>query len=173
MVLCQENELAYTFYIILEGQVEVSKALDPTHPRVLKNLGSGDFFGEMALIHNAPRAATVKTLTPTTVLEIHKEDFDRLVQRSASLSLALARETSRRLRENDEMAIEDLRLKAGEVASAYQKLAEQEFARREFLDRVSHELRPRLTTANNDLHQVLYTHFKEQRPEQYPRAPGA
>ena len=105
----------------------------------------------MALIHNAPRAATVKTLTPLVGLEIHKEAFDRVLKNSSSVSLAMVREISRRLRENDELAIDDLRMRASELAEAYQKLAEQEMARRDFLTNVSHQLRTPLTAAGGYL----------------------
>ena len=132
-IICHENALASTFYIILQGKVKVSKFINQKKERELKTLKAGDFFGEMALIHNAPRAATVTTVMPTTVLEIKKVSFDRLMRRSASLSMTMAREVSRRLQENEAMAIEDLRIKAGEMAMAYERLAEQEFSRREFL----------------------------------------
>jgi signal transduction histidine kinase len=52
------------------------------------------------------------------------------------------------------MAIDDLRLKAGELAAAYQQLAEQEFARREFLTTIAHELRTPLTAASGFLQMV-------------------
>ncbi len=68
--------------------------------------------------------------------------------------MAMVREVSRRLRENDEMTIEDLRLKAGELALAYQRLAQEEFARREFLTSVAHELRTPLTAASGFLEMV-------------------
>jgi signal transduction histidine kinase len=65
--------------------------------------------------------------------------------------MAMVKEVSRRLRENDEIAIEDLRLKAGELANAYQRLAQEDFIRREFLTTIAHELRTPLTTANGFL----------------------
>jgi signal transduction histidine kinase len=150
-VLCHENALEDTFYLILEGEVQVTKVINNSETRLLKNLTAGDFFGEMALIHNAPRAATVKTLTPLITLEIHKEAFDRVLKNSSSVSLALVREISRRLRENDEMAIDDLRMRASELAEAYQKLAEQDAARRDFLTNVSHQLRTPLMAAGGYL----------------------
>jgi signal transduction histidine kinase len=150
-VLCNEDVFETIFYIILEGEVKVTKIIDHQQVRLLKILKAGDFFGEMALIHNAPRAATVTTTAPTTVLEVRKANFDRFLQHSASLSLAMVREVSKRLRENDAMAIEDLRLKAGELATAYQRLAEQDYTRREFLTTIAHELRTPLTAANGFL----------------------
>jgi len=153
-ILCHENALEYTFYIILAGVVQVTKTINNVEDRLLKKLGPGDFFGEMALIHDAPRAATVKTLQPTTVLEIQKKAFDHVLQSSTSVSVALTREISRRLRENDELAIEDLRLRAAELARAYEQLSELDYARREFLTTIAHELRTPLTVANGFLQAI-------------------
>jgi len=153
-ILCLENAFEYTFYIILDGEVQVTKTINNVEDRLLKKLGPGDFFGEMALIHNAPRAATVKTLCSTTVLEIQKIAFDHVLQSSTSVSIALTREISRRLRENDELAIEDLRLRAAELARAYEQLSELEYARREFLTTIAHELRTPLTVANGFLQAI-------------------
>ncbi|MGC8855808.1 MAG: cyclic nucleotide-binding domain-containing protein [Anaerolineae bacterium] len=150
-VLCRENALEHTFYVILSGEVEVSKSINQSEARLLKTLDAGDFFGEMALIHNAPRAATVSAKTDVTVLEVSKEAFDRVLRNSPSISLTMVREISNRLRQNDEMAIEDLRMRAAELAQAYQKLAEEEWNRREFLSRVAHELRTPLMAASGYL----------------------
>ncbi len=150
-VLTHEGLTETKFYILLDGVVTVTKTINNVEQRKLKTLEAGDFFGEMAIIHNAPRAATVTAATPVTVLEIDKENFDRVLQRSSSISLAMVREISHRLRENDEMAIEDLRMRANELAQAYQKLAEQELARREFLTNVAHELRTPLMAASGFL----------------------
>ena len=153
-VLCHEDKVETTFYMILEGEVGVTKVINQSEARLLKTLGPGDFFGEMGIIHNAPRAATVTTKTDLVVLELDKEAFDDVLKRSSSVSMAMVREISNRLRENDEMAIEDLRLRARELAQAYQKLAEQEVARREFLTNVAHELRTPLMAASGYL-QIL------------------
>jgi len=151
-VLCKEDAVEHTFYMILEGDFEVTKTIGNTEKRLLKHLSAGDFFGEMALIHNAPRAATVTSLTSAVVLELEKDGFNRVLKRSPSVALAMVREISSRLRQNDELAIEDLRLRASELANAYQKLAEQDLVRREFLTNLAHELRTPLTIASGYLH---------------------
>jgi len=150
-VLCRENATEDIFYMILDGEVQVTKLVNNTENRLLNTLSPGDFFGEMGLIHNAPRAAMVTTLTPVIVLELDKQGFDRVLKNSASVSLAMVREISHRLRENDQMAIEELRVRASELAQAYQKLAEQELARRDFLTNVAHELRTPLMSASGYL----------------------
>jgi signal transduction histidine kinase len=161
-VLCHEGAIESTFYIILDGEVQVTKFINDAEARFLKYLEPGDFFGEMALIQNSPRSATVMTKVPTTVLEINKEAFTDLFKRSTSVSLALAREVSRRLRENNEMAIEDLRIKAKELADAYQQLAELDYARREFLTTIAHELRTPLTAANGFLQVIRMGKLQEE-----------
>jgi signal transduction histidine kinase len=151
-VLCREDAIEYTFYMILEGDIEVTKTVNNVEKRLLKTLGAGDFFGEMALIHNAPRAATVRSLTQVVVLELDKQGFDRVLKHSPSVSTAMVSEISSRLRQNDQLAIEDLRLRAREIADAYQKLAEQDMARNEFLTAIAHELRTPLMVASGYLH---------------------
>jgi signal transduction histidine kinase len=150
-ILCHENAVEDRFYMILEGEVEVTKVINNTQTRLLKTLGAGDFFGEMAIIHNAPRAATVTAKTDLTTLELDKAGFDRVLHNSTSIALAMVSEISGRLRENDQMAVDDLRMRAGELAQAYQKLAEQDLARREFLTNVAHELRTPLMVASGYL----------------------
>jgi signal transduction histidine kinase len=150
-VLCQENAVEDRFYMILEGEAEVTKNINNNESRLLKTLGAGDFFGEMALIHNAPRAATVTAKTELTTLELDKPAFDRVVHKSTSIAMAMVSEISNRLRQNDQLAVDDLRMRASELAEAYQKLAEQELTRREFLTNVAHELRNPLMVASGYL----------------------
>jgi signal transduction histidine kinase len=150
-VLCHENALEDRFYMILEGEVEVTKVINNNQNRLLKTLGPGDFFGEMALIHNAPRAATVTSKSALTTLELDKAAFDRVLHNSSSIAMAMVSEISNRLRSNDQLAVDDLRMRASELAEAYQKLAEHELARREFLTNVAHELRTPLMVATGYL----------------------
>ena len=149
--LCLENVHEDTFYVILEGEAEVTKFINQKEVRLLKNLYAGDFFGEMALIHNAPRAATVTAKSHLVALELKKEAFDRVLKSSNTMAMTMVREISSRLRTNDEMAVEDLRLRASELAQAYQQLAEQELNRREFLTNIAHELRTPLMAAGGFL----------------------
>lgn len=149
--LCVENAREDKFYMILEGEAEVTKVINNNENRLLKTLSAGDFFGEMALIHNAPRAASVSAKTALTTLELDKAAFDRVLHNSSSVAMAMVSEISNRLRSNDQLAVDDLRMRASELAEAYQQLAEQELARREFLTNVAHELRTPLMAATGFL----------------------
>lgn len=150
-ILCRENAIEDRFYMILEGEAEVTKDINNSESRLLKTLSAGDFFGEMALIHNAPRAATVTAKSALTTLELDKAAFDRVLHKSSSIAMAMVSEISNRLRQNDQLAVDDLRMRASELAEAYQKLAEQELARRQFLTNIAHELRTPLMVANGYL----------------------
>lgn len=149
--ICHENAVEDRFYMILDGEAEVTKTINNNEARLLKTLHPGDFFGEMALIHNAPRAANVIAKTRLTALELDKAAFNQVLHNSTSIALAMVSEISNRLRQNDQMAVDDLRMRASELAEAYQKLAEQELARREFLTSVAHQLRTPLTVATGYL----------------------
>jgi signal transduction histidine kinase len=153
-ILCRENAVENRFYMILDGEAEVTKSINNDESRLLQTLSAGDFFGEMALIHNAPRAATVSAKTALTTLELDKSAFDRVIHKSTSIALAMVSQISNRLRQNDKLAVDDIRVRASELADAYQKLAEQEMARREFLSSIAHELRTPLQVASGNL-QIL------------------
>ena len=75
--------------MILEGEAEVTKDINNNEARLLKTLSAGDFFGEMALIHNAPRAATVTAKSSLTTLELDKAAFDRVLHKSSSIAMAM------------------------------------------------------------------------------------
>lgn len=75
-----EGEQGFELYIIEKGSVEVSH-----QGEIVATLGPSDVFGEMALLTDEVRKATVTAKTDVTLLEIHKSDFDRLLQVSPKL----------------------------------------------------------------------------------------
>jgi NADH dehydrogenase len=73
-----QGDLGDSLYIILKGEAEVLRE-DNGVERVLARLHGGQFFGEMALMNQKTRNATVKCVTPLDVLVLRKGDFRALV----------------------------------------------------------------------------------------------
>lgn len=92
------GEDADALYILLEGSVQV---VYPGNERdvELARLGPGDCFGEMALLNDQPRSASVRTLEPVRVLLLPREGFRDLLRSSADVSLNLLEVLSRRIRD--------------------------------------------------------------------------
>jgi NADH dehydrogenase len=72
-----QGDIGDALYIIIDGQVEVV-AHESAGDRVLCQLGSGEFFGELALLQHRPRTASVRCTKPTTLLALPKADFQAL-----------------------------------------------------------------------------------------------
>jgi signal transduction histidine kinase len=137
--LCREGAHEDIFYILAEGEAVITKKIsDLEGERVLRRAGPGDYMGEMALIQNAPRAASVRTLTPCTVLEIDKVDFEAMLGRSPRLALSIIRTTLNRMRANDQVAITDLQ-------RTNRVLAQLDRNKLDFIQVAAHELRTPLT----------------------------
>ena len=94
--IIRQGEVGETFYVIESGRVETSVRQDGAE-RVVAQRGPGEYVGEIALLMQVPRTATVRALTEVQVLALDREDFDRLVAGHLYLSRGLEREASRRL----------------------------------------------------------------------------
>jgi signal transduction histidine kinase len=141
-VLCQEGAYQDVLYIVVDGTIVISqKTLDGDEERLVRVGGKGDVVGEMALIQNAPRAATVRTTTECTVLEMEKQDFETVLSRSPRMAIDLIRITLNRIRENDQRNIADLQ-KTNKV------LRQLDRNKLEFIQIAAHELRTPLTVLN-------------------------
>ena len=86
------------FYVIESGRVQIVAAFGGAEPRVLATIGAGDFFGEMAVLDDAPRSATAKAETDTRAAFISRDDLLDLLDRQPRLALTLIREFSNRIR---------------------------------------------------------------------------
>lgn len=153
-IICQEGAMESTLYVILEGRVRVSMDMEEGASRVLRHQGPGEFFGEMALIDDRPRAASVHTSQACTLFELTKEAFNDLLERSPTVAFSMTRKVISRLRDSDQTAITDLKEKNRALAQAYERLEEQERLRSEFLTTVAHELRTPLTAAQGYLYLI-------------------
>src|SRR5258705_2844812 len=104
-VIIQENDLGETAYVITQGRVEVSKELQGQKVH-LAYLGDGEAFGEMSMIDEKPRSATVTAVTETGVSEIRRDDFFNSFQTDPNVALQLLNVLFERLREADARILE-------------------------------------------------------------------
>lgn len=103
-VFVREGDPADALYIIERGSFEVVAEMTPGSERWLARLEKGDFFGEMGLIRDAPRAATVRVAPDceeAETLVVSKEAFLRLLETGSSFRERIFNELGRRAQAND------------------------------------------------------------------------
>ena len=138
-ILCQEGEFENIFYVVAEGNLVITKTIgEEEGERILRLGGKGDLVGEMALIQNVPRAATVRTTSECTVLEMEKEDFETILSRSPRMAMDIIGITLDRMRSNDQMIIDELQ-------QTNKVLRQLDRNKLEFIQVAAHELRTPLT----------------------------
>lgn len=97
-VIFHMNSLGDGLYLLASGRVKVVVPSPEGKEVILATLGPGAFFGEMSLIDDEPRSASVVAQLPSVVYRVHRQDFARFLDSSPSVARALLRELSRRLR---------------------------------------------------------------------------
>jgi CRP/FNR family transcriptional regulator, cyclic AMP receptor protein len=101
-ILFQEGEEGHSLYILAWGKVEVVHRLGFGDEVILTELHAPDFFGEMSILDNHPRSASIRTVEESSVDVILNTDLYHLYQRwpdqYAILMLNMARDLARRLR---------------------------------------------------------------------------
>jgi uncharacterized protein YhbP (UPF0306 family) len=97
-VIVRQGAPADKFFIIVDGEVEVIRE-DDGQRRTLATLKQGQFFGEMAILRDAPRMATVRAVAPTTVFAMERDAFRGLVGQSIGTTQDFDRVIEQRLDE--------------------------------------------------------------------------
>jgi CRP-like cAMP-binding protein len=90
--LVREDQAGREFFVLVDGTVRVSRK-----GRKLAVLGPGDWFGEIALLTNTPRTATVTTTSPARVLVLTDRAFRRVVEWMPSIALKVLSTVGQRL----------------------------------------------------------------------------
>lgn len=85
-VLIRQGDAADFFYVIVDGRVEVTHVDSGGRSRVLREMGSGDVFGEIGLLSRIPRTATVAAMTRGTLIALDQEAFLELVESGPGLT---------------------------------------------------------------------------------------
>lgn len=98
--------------IIVTGTVDITKQDSESELKVIASLGPGKIIGEMGLIDGEPRSASACARTPTTLLVLTQQDFERLMgdkpRLALELSIKLTKISGRRLRKTSGRLIEFL-----------------------------------------------------------------
>ena len=91
-VLIREGEPGDLFFVLVDGSAEVRKG-----KRRIATLGAGDFAGEIALVTDAPRTATVRTTSPVTALRATRKGFSALLETSPKIQQKVLKALADRL----------------------------------------------------------------------------
>jgi CRP/FNR family cyclic AMP-dependent transcriptional regulator len=90
-----------SLYIVLSGRLKVMMSDAEGKEVILSILGAGEFFGEMGLIDDAPRSASVVAIEACELLAITKRDFKKCLAENFEMAMAVMRGLVRRLRDAD------------------------------------------------------------------------
>jgi CRP/FNR family transcriptional regulator, cyclic AMP receptor protein len=90
--LTREGETGQEFFVIVEGEIEVT-----IKGKRRASRGEGEFVGEIALLENVPRTATVTAKTPLRLFVLTRQDFRRLVDQNRSVEQKVMRTLARRV----------------------------------------------------------------------------
>jgi CRP/FNR family cyclic AMP-dependent transcriptional regulator len=91
-VLCKEGDTGQEFFVIVDGKTEITSKGKPVAAR-----GGGDFVGEIALLEDTKRTATVTAKTPLRVFVLTRQDFRFLVNNNPSVEQKVMRALARRV----------------------------------------------------------------------------
>ncbi|HEX7150845.1 MAG TPA: Crp/Fnr family transcriptional regulator [Thermoanaerobaculia bacterium] len=97
-VVFHADESGDVFCLIREGQVKVTMISPEGKEIILSLLGPGDFFGEMALLDDEPRSATVVATEPLDLVTIWRTDFLSILSENFDITKKVLGELSKRLR---------------------------------------------------------------------------
>lgn len=91
-VLCREGEVGHEFFVIIDGEVDVTRK-----GKRLATRGAGEFIGEIALLEETRRTATVTAKTPLRLFVLTRSDFRRLVNENRNVEGKVMRTLARRV----------------------------------------------------------------------------
>ena len=95
-IVFQEGDPGRALFVIVEGTVEITQETVQGE-YVLRTLGPGDAFGELALIDDFPRSATARVAALARLLILYKSDFDALMDGNAHITNVVMRNLARLL----------------------------------------------------------------------------
>jgi CRP/FNR family cyclic AMP-dependent transcriptional regulator len=101
-IVFQEGDAGDFLLIVIAGRIKVMLVGDEGQETIVSILGSGGFIGEISLLDEAPRSATVMTIEPTEFLEISRGPFLKLMTDRPAMALKVMRHLAGELRDANE-----------------------------------------------------------------------
>ena len=95
------GDMTDSMYVVISGRLKVMMSDDEGREVILAILGPNEFFGEMGLLDDSPRSASVVTIEPCELLYLSKRDFKKCLEDNFDLALTMMRGLVKRLREAD------------------------------------------------------------------------
>jgi len=108
-IIVTEGEDGSSLFLIVDGTVKVFTRLDDGGNLQLAELGAGDFFGEVSLLSDKPRTATITAHTQVTAIELDRESIDRIAAKHPEVRTVLEDFYERRAKHTVEAVIRRLR----------------------------------------------------------------
>jgi hypothetical protein len=99
-VIFFENDIGETAYVVEHGRVEVLKNLDGNNVHIAY-IGAGEPFGEMSIIDEKPRSATIVAVEKTAVRELHRDEFVHNLLAHPDIAINVLKVLFERLRQSD------------------------------------------------------------------------
>ena len=100
-LIVEEGQTGNGLYVIMEGNVEAVKAYGTKNAQVVNKLAAGEVFGEMALLGEWPRTATVKAVTDVKCLGIDRWVFLSQLERDPQVGIKMLQILAQKLKESD------------------------------------------------------------------------
>lgn len=107
-VIFEEGDPGDGLYVILEGAVRITAHVSQTNKHSLRECTEGDFFGEMAIINNAPRSASASAMQDSRLMFVSRHQMIHLMEQSPPLVFALLHSFSHRMRETNSHFVQEM-----------------------------------------------------------------
>jgi phosphoserine phosphatase RsbU/P len=137
-VVCRESEIGDSFYVVIDGSLDVIMGIDTPDEKLLATHGPGQYVGEMSMvIPGGKRSASIRAREHSHLWVMTRNDFDELLHRQPHVAYAMVKVMGDRLRNSDNAAFNDLREKNRELQRAYDELkaAQEQIIEKEKLEK--------------------------------------
>jgi len=99
-IVVEEGAAGEDFFLVVTGEADVIR-----HGRAVARVGPGQYFGELSLLDDSPRNATVQARTPMTLMRLGRREFSAVLDSWPGVAHKLLQTMARRLRDADRSAV--------------------------------------------------------------------